>query len=136
MKLFCTADKSKQLHDPHRGPTNLCNWEVTGSNTVESLNFVFRLLFPKCINWWTHGEDRAIACFCQPYRCRCIVMTDIQSNEKQKTELYFIPDIAVRNYIIIIKGFLTSVLSFCYICTKQQVWSYNGKITRQTNSIF
>ena len=22
-----------------------------------------RLLFPNCINWWAHGEDRAVACF-------------------------------------------------------------------------
>ena len=22
----------------------------------------FRILFPNCINWWAHGEDRAISC--------------------------------------------------------------------------
>ena len=27
---------------------------------VKTGNF-FRLLFPDCINWWAHGEDRAIA---------------------------------------------------------------------------
>ena len=26
MKLFCTKERSKQLHDPDREPTNLCNW--------------------------------------------------------------------------------------------------------------
>ena len=36
--------------------------EVTGLNLIEALNF-FRVLFPNWINWWTHGEDRAIACF-------------------------------------------------------------------------
>ena len=27
-EFFCTAERSKQLHDPHRAPTNLCNWET------------------------------------------------------------------------------------------------------------
>ena len=25
-KAFCTGERSKQLHDPHLEPTNLCNW--------------------------------------------------------------------------------------------------------------
>ena len=27
MKLFSTAERNKQLHDPHCEPTNLCFWE-------------------------------------------------------------------------------------------------------------
>ena len=26
IKIFCTAERIKQLHDPHHEPTNLCNW--------------------------------------------------------------------------------------------------------------
>ena len=43
--------------------------EVTGLNPVEALNFFFRL-FNNCINWWVHGEERAIACFSPP--CKII----------------------------------------------------------------
>ena len=37
----------------HRG------FDFNGFEPVEALNF-FRLIFPNCINWWAHGEDRAI----------------------------------------------------------------------------
>ena len=47
MKLFCTAGRNKQLHDPYREPTYLYNWEkkpekkfraLTGFEPVTSAN--------------------------------------------------------------------------------------------------
>ena len=35
----------------------------------------FRLLFLNCINWWAHGEDRAIACFSLPYKIISFILS-------------------------------------------------------------
>ena len=55
----------------------------------------FRLLFPNCINWWAHGEDRAIACFSPPCKiislffnliCVSIFTGDEQAPKKTATK--------------------------------------------------
>ena len=38
-----------------------------GFESRRSPEFFFRLLFSKCINWWAHGEDRAIAHIQMPW---------------------------------------------------------------------
>ena len=84
----------KELHALHREPTNLCNWgkrsrkknsglqrdsnpwppripvRCSYQPSYEATHWEPGHFFPNCINWWAHGEDRAIACFSPP--CKII----------------------------------------------------------------
>ena len=51
--------------------------QIPGSNPVEDLNFYFSLLFPNCINWRAHGEDRAVACFSPPYKRISFILSSV-----------------------------------------------------------
>ena len=47
------------------------------ATTVITLTFLFRLLFLNFINWWAHGEDRAIACFTPPCKIISFILSSI-----------------------------------------------------------
>ena len=69
MKLFCTAERSNHLHDPHREPTNLCNWRkeawkkfrpLTGFEPVTSANTgarLYQLIYEA--THWEPGEKKS-----------------------------------------------------------------------------
>ena len=65
MKLFCTAERSKQLHDPHREPTNLSKRGKEAWKKIQGFNRIRRrdLREYRCdavpTELWTHKNNLA-----------------------------------------------------------------------------